>query len=581
MTSLFANIISYIRETLRGIGHIPNLRLSQLRKVFSLMGKKEKIAFWVLLCIALLNMGYGGRNIYYAHTVSAPTYCGIYEEGMVGQPTYINPLLGHSDVDVSLEKLVYSGLYKLDKTGSIIPDLADGLPQISDDQKQYTINLKHTVRWHNDKQFTADDVVFTIQTLQDPAFKSPLRGMWLSTSVEKLSDYQIRFTTKDVSGPFLQNLTLPILPQSIWGKVDPSLFLTSVNNLQAVGTGPYAIKEIRKQSSGKVDQISLDSYSNYFNGKPKIDSIIIKFYDNDDDLLNAFHSKDILSLGYIASGSSLYVEPGNDTQVLTAPLPQYQVLFYNLTNKALSDQQVRYALSLAINRQDIVNSVFKKNTLLPYSPFTFGENDQPADAIVFDAAKAATTLDAAGWKVDSKTNIRTKNSKPLQVNLATNDSLLNSKTAELIANAWRQMNIQVNLTVLPTKQLTDSVIRTRNFDALIFPLKFGTDPDPFIFFHSSQVRDPGINLTGFSDQSADKLMTEARTTTNMQLREEKYSQLNQLMAEKLPVLFLNQSEYFYAIDKSVSNVSLQTIFDPSDRFYDTPNWYMQKHRVWK
>ena len=101
---------------------------------------------------------------------------GIYTEGMLGQPTYINPLLATQEPDLSLTDLVFSGLYKYDQNGQLSPDLADGMPIISADQKQYTINLKHNAKWHNGKPLTADDVLFTIQTVQDPSFKSPLQG---------------------------------------------------------------------------------------------------------------------------------------------------------------------------------------------------------------------------------------------------------------------------------------------------------------------------------------------------------------------------------------------------------------------
>ena len=581
MNSLLDNSISYAKSSLYGLRTITSLRLSTFRKVFSLLGKREKLAFVVLLAIALLNLFFSLRNFYFNHTILAPTFGGIYEEGLVGQPVYINPLLAYTDTDIALNKLVYSGLYKLNENGQITPDLADGMPLVSEDQKQYTINLKRNVKWHNDKSFTANDVVFTIQTLQDPAFKSPLRNLWLSTKVEKLSDYQVRFTTRDISGPFLQNLTLGILPQSVWGKVDSSLFLTYQSNLQAIGSGPYAIREIRKEKSGKVQQIALDSFSNFYEGKPKIDRIVIKFYDTNEDMLNALHSKDIFALGYMGSASSLYVAESKDIRVITSPLPQYQVLFFNVTNKTLPDQTVRQALGWAINRNEIVENILKNNGLLPYSPFSFGENKQVADNLSYDLSKATAGLDAAGWKLDEKTNTRTKNGKPLQLNVATNDSAMNSKTAESITESWRGLGLKINLTVLPTKQLTDSVIRSRNFDVLIFPLKLGADPDPFVFFHSSQVRDPGVNLTGFADQTADKLMTEARSTTNQQVRQQKYEQLNQYISEKLPIIFLSQAEYFYAVDKNVKNISYRVLSDPSDRFYNVTDWYMQQHRVWK
>jgi len=581
MPSFLNNFASYIRGIFYGIRHIPHFRLSYLRKVFSLMGKREKITASLLLMVALVNLFLSIRSFYRAHTVLAPSYGGVYVEGEVGQPGYINPLLATSQTDLSLEKLVYSGLYKFDGNGQLVPDLADGQPAVSDDQKQYVINLKHNVKWHNDRPFTADDVVFTIQALQNPNYKSPLRPLWMSTTVEKLNDYQIKFSTKDISGPFLYNLTLPILPKSVWENVNPQVFLTSINNLQAVGTGPFTIKEIKKQESGKVDQIALDSFANYYGGKPKIDSIIIKFYDSSDDLLNALHSKEVEGLGFTSSDSTLHIDASGDVQITTIPLPQYQVLFYNLNNKILSDVAVRQALSQAVNRQGILDSIFKDTAQMPGAPFTFTPSHVPGDTIAFNMQAAGATLDAAGWKVDPTTGIRTKKNVQFQITLATNDSLINSKTAQAIVDSWKNLNIKVNLTVLPTQTLTDNYIRPRKFDTLVFPIKLGADPDPFIFWHSSQAKDPGLNLTGFADSNADKLINQARSSTNQQTRENFYEQFAQLLNQKMPALFLNQSQYQYAIDKGVQNVSLNTLYDPSDRFYDSTNWFIQEKRVWK
>lgn len=581
MNGHIQNLKTYGRQIVSGFGQLKHLRLSSLRKVFSLMGKRERIAVAVLSAVALSSLGWSGSNIYYTHTVAAPAPGGFYAEGMLGQPTYINPLLAYQETDLALTKIVFSGLYKYDSQGRLVADLAEGQPEISEDQKQYTINLKRNVKWHNDKPFSADDVVFTIQSLKDPAYKSPLRSAWLTTGVEKISDYQVKFTTKDVSGPFLHNLTLPILPKSVWGKVVPQNFLISDLNIKAVGTGPFSIKEIKKMPSGKIQQISLNSFTNYYGGRPKLDQITVKFYDSEEDLLNAFHSREVSGFGYVPMGSSLYVDKDqNESQVFSAPLPQYQVLFFNLNNKILAEQEVRTALSLATDKSAVIDGVFKNNALVPASPF-LPDLKPGTTAPAPDIAKAKEMLDKAGWKVDAKTGVRAKKNIPFELTIITNDFLLNSKAAEMVANQWRALEVKVHLAVMPTKQLTDSVIRPRSFDVLLFPLKSGADPDPFAFWHSSQSKDPGFNLTGFSSQDGDRLITEARTTTNEQLKQQKYQELDRLIAEKIPAIFLDQTMYVYAVDKEIKNVTLHTLYEPNQRFYDLPNWYMKEQRVWK
>jgi peptide/nickel transport system substrate-binding protein len=201
--------------------------------------------------------------------------------------------------------------------------------------------------------------------------------------------------------------------------------------------------------------------------------------------------------------------------------------------------------------------------------------------ISYNLDQAKELLEKAGWKIDSATSIRTKKNLPLEITISTNDSSVNAKTAELLAENWKQLNIKVSLNILPTKQLTDTVIRPRNFDVLVFPQKFGPDPDPFIFWHSSQIKDPGLNLTNFNSPDADKLITSARSTTNAEIRVQKYLELDKLISGTTPVIYLNQMVYLYAVDSQIKNIGLKQLFESSQRFFDTGNWYINTARIWK
>lgn len=575
------NLITFSRQIYSGIKELKHLSLSSLRKVFSLMGKKEKIIFFSLLVISLISLFVSLKNFYVNHTQPAPTFGGSYTEGMKGQPLYINPLLAFQEPDLSLVKLIYSGLYKIGSQGQLLPDLAEGLPQISQDQKQYTINLKRNAKWHNGKDLTAEDVVFTIETLKNPDFKSPLRPLWLATSVEKLSDYQLRFTTKDVSGPFIYNLTLPILPKNVWGKIDAQKFLLSSFNLSPIGSGPFAVKEVSSQKNSKVQKITFQSFSNFHLGKPKLDNISIRFYDNDENLMEGLLAKEIQGFGYIASGNEEFAVP-KEIQKLTAPLPQYQMVFFNLNSKILAEQNFRQALAQSINQKQLLAEVLKNEAILPSLPLLLenGQNFRPS-LPEYNPQNAKQILEKNGWILDANTNLRTKKGATAELTLATNDSPVNARTAQFLADTWKETGIKINLEILPTRQLTEDLIKPRKFDILIFPQKLGADPDPFVLWHSSQIKNPGLNLTGFENQQTDKLINDGRNTTNQKLRDEKYLQFYSLLNEKLPAIFLSQAQFVYLVSNEIKNISLKTIYEPSMRFYDAPNWYTETKRVWK
>lgn len=575
------NFYSFGKQVLAGTKALKTARLSSFRKVFSLLSKKEKIVLAVLGLLAFVTLFISLRNLYLNQTLAAPGFGGNYTEGLKGQPVYINPILAFSETDLSLTRLVYSGLYKYNAEGSLVPDLAESLPEISEDQKQYTINLKKNVKWHNDRTLTAEDVIFTFQILKDQGFKSPNRNAWLSTSVEKLSDYTVKFTTKDVAGPFLPNLTQPILPKFVWNRTDAASFPLSENNLKAVGTGPYLIKEIKK-SNGEIQSISLNSFSNYFETRPKIDTLTFKFYESDESLFNALHSGQIQGFGFTGTGE-LKTDPTKKSEAgkFSLAIPQYQMLYFNLNNKFLKDLGLRQVLSKTVDQNTIISTAFNSQAQKPNLSVFKNLSLELDLSSNFDLETAKNELETLGWIVDPGTGFRTKKTEILELNLTTNDLPANVKTAEIISNAWQSLNIKVNLQVLPTKQISEEIIRPRTFDALILSQKFSEDPDPFVLWHSSQIKDPGINITGLEDTEIDKLLTEGRTTTNAQIRKNKYEEFYSLFLSKTPAVFITQAQYVYFLDTKVKNFQRTSLLEPSYRFFGVNEWYIEERRVWK
>lgn len=582
MNGFTDNLIIYSKQVAEGIKAVKKTNLSTFRKVFSLMAKSEKIAFLLLFLAAIFSLFLSLKNIYVNNTKIVPAIGGNLIEGVKGQPLYLNPILAFQEPDTGLIKLVFSGLYKFDNNGNLIPDLAEGMPILSEDQKQYTINLKRNAKWHNGRQVTADDIVFTINLVKNPEFKSPQRGLWLSTNIEKISDFQIKLSTKDVSGPFIYNLTLPILPKSLWGKVEPQNFPLSELNLKAVGSGPYSIKNIETLKNGKIKSITLESFSNYHLGKPKIFELTIKFYESDDALFNAFQSKEIKNFGFFASTGQNKSPSQDSSKIFKLTTPQYETIFFNLNNKLLSDQNFRNALALSINRQEIISSILEGNASLPKITLgNTGGSEIPLYQTSPNLETAKQLLEKNGWIIDPITKIRTKKEAKAEFTISTNDNLTNIKVAEFLIKSWEQLNIKVSLKTFSTKQLNDEVVKGRNFDALLFPQKLGADPDPFIMWHSSQINDPGKNFTGFENPASDKIITESRTNTDLNVRLQKYQQFYQLLTEKQPAIFLYQTQYIYIADNNIQNIGLNILFDASNRFYDLPNWHIDTARSWK
>jgi peptide/nickel transport system substrate-binding protein len=549
------------------------------------MGQREKIALGALVVLTILSGAYTTQQLFAAYTEVAPTEGGIYREGIIGQPRYINPLLATSDTDLSLIKLVYSGLYKFDAEGDVAPDLAESFPEVSEDGRSYTVQIKRNASWHDGTPITADDVIFTVQTLQNPEFKSPRRTEWQSTTIEKIDNYTVKFNLQSASAPFLNNLTLPLLPKHIWEEVPANEFATSTKNIEAVGNGPYVVKEVRQLSEGTVQNIMLKSFSNYHSRRAYIDTLKLSFYEDVGSVLNAVHGKQIDGFGYNPFNETVrFDESNNEFRITQLPLPQYQAVFFNTSRKLFSDVRVRKALQLGTDTQTIINTVYNGQGALLTGPILRQHVDglpEPVAQANLEQAKAL--LDSAGWVVEGNTDgastVRKKNGQELQFTLSTNNFALNTQAAELLAAQWGQLGVKVQLNIQPTRELTENAIRPRNFDALLFGQKLGADPDPFLFWHSSQVKNPGLNLSMYSNNIADRLMSEARATTTKPERDEKYRQFQEIIAQDAPAIFLVQNVFSYAQTSNVKGLSINNLSDTTARFYDLPNWYIDTKRV--
>ncbi|TAK57709.1 hypothetical protein EPO17_01290, partial [Patescibacteria group bacterium] len=155
----------------------------------------EKVAFvffLVLLSVSALTML---QKVNKSFMVEVPALGGTLEEGIIGTPRFINPVLALGDADRDLTTLVYSGLLKVNTHGELVPDLAESYT-VSPDGLEYSFILRKTALFHDDAPVTAEDVEFTIQKIQDPAIKSPKRANWDGVTVHKVDDHHIVFILK-------------------------------------------------------------------------------------------------------------------------------------------------------------------------------------------------------------------------------------------------------------------------------------------------------------------------------------------------------------------------------------------------
>ncbi len=534
--------------------------------------------------------------------VEVPLRGGTLNEGIIGSPRFINPLLAQSDADRDLTQLIYSGLLRATPEGTLIPDLAQNY-EISPDRRTYTFTLRDNAIFHDGTKVTADDVIFTITRAQDAALKSPKRANWDGIAVSKNEKQQVVFTLAEPYSPFLENSTMGILPKHLWKDIDTEQFTFSSLNTRPVGSGPYRIHKIRRNAGGIPQSYTLVSFTHFVLGKPFIKNITLHLYQNEDELVAAYKHGSIESVNSLSPQfANIFKTQGERLEL--SPLPRVFAVFFNQNQaQVFTHQEVRDALSAALDKQHIIDQVLSgygvplDGPILPglltkkdtRANFTQSQNltlteprTETSDPFI---ERARTMLQNAGWKFDEKLGIMAKKSGKgsivLSFSLATSNAPELKAAAQILKDTWEKLGAHVEVKVFETGDLNQNVIRPRKFDALLFGEVIGRDLDLFAFWHSSQMSDPGLNIAQYANISSDKLLESVRTISDESERIKKYKAFLKEIDNDRPAVFLYSPEFIYIVPKSLQGLSLEKITTPSERYLSVYTWYLETEKVWR
>jgi len=554
--------------------------------------EKAIFGFFVLLAIfSAIALTSETSNLF---KIEVPAVGGTLHEGEIGLPRAINPVIAVSDVDRDISALVYSGLTKY-QNGSFVPDLASSWT-ISKDGLTYDFILKNNLSFQDNKPLTADDVTFTIQKIQDPVLKSPRQADWANVTVKQISASEIQFILKQPYSGFLSNTTIGIIPKHIWGTVSDDQFIFNQYNIQPIGSGPYAVNSINRDSSGIPTSYDLNPWSKYYSQHPYISTVAFYFYTDENSALSALNAGYIDSLSSVnpSSASKLASNTAEGYTVLNSPLPRIFGVFFNQNQASiLADPVIRSALDMATDRNAIINKVLYGYGVSAHGPIPnellsdIGLNLPSKSSDTANLAGAQALLEKNGWKKNSAGIYEKKSSKPKTASTTISFDIYTANSPDLIATAkilkdqWSALGIQVNVQVFEPSDLYQNIIRTRKYDALLFGEQIGKDRDLYAFWHSSQRNSPGLNVAMYTNNKVDALLTDIRATASTAVTTSDYTKLDQLIRTDLPAIFLYSPDFIYAVPKSLSGIHLDSIVTPSDHWDSITNWYLETEKVWK
>ena len=566
---------------------IPKVRV--IERILGQFSLAEKAVFYFLVALFALSGALILWQVNDFYLVEVPTRGGTLTEGVVGNPRFINPVLALSEADKNLSALVYSGLVRLTQAGEIENDLAENI-SISKDRLTYTITIKSDAQFHDGTTITTDDVVFTISKITDPLIKSPRRGNWDGVTVEKVDDRTVSFALKQAYTPFIYNLTIGILPKHIWKNVSDDEFSFSQFNTLPIGSGPYKVLRVERNSGGIPNFYNLRPFDN----GAFIENLSFKFYPSEDALIQAYSNREIDSLSGISPEKILDIKRSN-SRIVTSALPRVFAVFFNQSqSKVLLNKEVRQALDLASPKEEIVEKVLDGYGTVISSPLPAGLyswTSESASAKGFGETKeeklvkAKEILAKAGWTLNPDTEILEKKSGSgkleLSFSISTGDAPELQSVAEVLAKAWSELGAKVEVLVYETGELNQSVIRPRQFDALLFGEVIGRNADLYPFWHSSQRTDPGLNIALYANSRADRLLEEARRVDNFADVEQRYKEFAIEIEKDVPAVFLYTPSFLYIVPEKVGGIDIESLAVSQDRFLGIRNWYIEKDKVWK
>ena len=518
-------------------------------------------------------------STYTVPTVLAPDRGGVFREGVAGALQYFSPLwCQEENVERDYCTLVYRGLTRIDKSGRVVPDLAEGWAAVDD--RTYVFTLKPNQFWHDGRTVTAADVLFTIGILQDPAlYDIPgIPDFWRNVTVEQMDEFTVKFTLPQPFAPFLDNTTIGLLPQHIYASVPALDLATRPLTETPIGAGPMQVSEIT------AEYVRLAPSRFYPGQTPYISTLELRFYPDYQRLVAAFEAGEIDGISRILPADIQNAAARDDLQLFSSVESGYEDILLNLGNPNtpfFQDKRVRQALLYAIDREAVVRDALAGQAVVAHSlltPENWAYNPNAA-RYAYDPVRAAALLDEAGWRDSDGDGVRDREGKPLAFVLLVEDDNLHRTVGAQFASYWQAVGVAAQVSPVSLSGMVADFLAPRTFEAALTDWNQAGDPDPYPKWHSSQIGGSGQNYVGWSNAEVDALLDQARQTTDLAERRALYQQFQTIYAEELPSLPLYYPVYTYGVSRRVNNVQIGSLNGPSERFADFARWYIDSQRV--
>lgn len=507
-----------------------------------------------------------------------PAYGDTLIEGTIGEPSILIPMLAGDSASHNVAGQIFNGLVKYDTDLSVIGDLAESW-EISKDGLVITFHLRKGVRWADGVEFTADDVMFGYKTIIDEktptAYSEDFRQV---KKAEVLDSYTFRVTYEKPFAPALTSWgSLVVLPRHLLEGKDITKSELARN---PVGMGPY---KLNKWTAGQ--ELLLDSYHDYFEGRPYIDHYMYRIIPDSATMFLELQAGGIDMMGLSPIQYTKQTETAffkSNYQKFRYPTFAYTYMGFNLKHPFFMDKRVRQAIAYAIDKSEIVDVVLfglGSPSTGPYVPNTWPYNPK-VKKYEHDPAKALQLLKEAGWSDTDGDGILDKGGKPFEFTIFTNmGNTLRMNTATIIQWRLARVGIKVEIRALEWSTFINEFIDKRRFQAVILGWSIGLDPDQFDIWHSSKTKAKEFNFVSYNNPEVDELLDRGRRTFDIAERKKAYFRIQEILADELPYIFLYVPDATPIVHARFKGIKPS----PIGISYNLPKWYvpkkLQRHTV--
>ncbi|MBD3226312.1 MAG: hypothetical protein GF313_16405 [Caldithrix sp.] len=514
-----------------------------------------------LSILLLLNCSNNGEPKSKKDLSNNPVAGGTLIIGISGDVDSFNPFYGESVSAQEITHLMLLGLADLDEHSDFKPEIARSWER-STDYSTLTYHLRRDAVWSDGFPITAHDVKFTYDLLMDEKVGSPLQGITeFIQEVSVVDSYTVTFTFSKAYPTQIFDTAREILPRHILKDIDPKNLRSHPFGKKPISSGPFKLKEWVEQQ-----YIELVPNESYFGKKPYLDRVIFKIIPDQTNLLMQLKAGEIDMMTGVPLAEVDNLQANNpEINIRQVSGRVYYYIGYNQKNALFKNVQVRRALTMAINREQIIEGLlhgYGKKCYGPLPPIVEWAYTEDVETIAYDPRKARRILNNNKWIDQNDDGLLEKNNQPFEFTLITpTGNQLKSDVATVVQSHLSKIGIKVHIKVLEWTNFLKH-LQSKNFDACVGALSTSFYVDPTPVFHSKSTH--LFNAISYSNPKIDRLIEEGRKEMDRQKAKKIWDRFQKEIYGDQPFTFLFWADNIVAINKKfrdVTPIALSSVYN--------------------